>query len=144
MLPLYRRTGGRFTFVTEDMKTIRLRVKLNWKTRNYVGAIFGGSMYGATDPIYMFQFIHILGSDYVVWDKSSTVEYRKPGKSTVFAEFIIDDTTIENVKAKVAEHGKFVFELPIDIKTKDGTSICYITKTLYVASKEYYSTRLLK
>jgi hypothetical protein len=30
---------------------VRVRVPLGWRTRNYVGTIFGGSMYGAVDPL---------------------------------------------------------------------------------------------
>ena len=33
----------------------------SWRTRNYVGTIFGGSMYSAVDPIYM---VRRLGKDY--------------------------------------------------------------------------------
>jgi hypothetical protein len=42
---------------------------LSWRTRNYVGTIFGGSMNSAVDPIYMVILIRRLGKDEVVWDK---------------------------------------------------------------------------
>ena len=53
--PAYRRTGGRITYIAGDLHEIRVKLPLNWKTRNYVGSIFGGSMYGAIDPIYMSE-----------------------------------------------------------------------------------------
>jgi acyl-coenzyme A thioesterase PaaI-like protein len=50
--PAYRGTGGRVTHIEPDWSEVRVEVPANWRTRNYVGTIFGGSMYGAVDPIY--------------------------------------------------------------------------------------------
>ena len=73
LFPALRRTGGRITYISSDLKQVRLKVPLNWRTRNYVGTIFGGCMYGAVDPVYMVMFIKLLGSGYIVWDKSATI-----------------------------------------------------------------------
>jgi hypothetical protein len=35
------------------------------------------------DPFYMFLLIRNLGDDYMVWDKSASIEFVKPGKGTV-------------------------------------------------------------
>lgn len=56
--PAYRRTGARITYVSADWQEVRISLPLNWKTKNYVGTIFGGSMYGAVDPVYMVMFIN--------------------------------------------------------------------------------------
>jgi hypothetical protein len=40
------------------------RTLSSWRTRNYVGTIFGGSMYSAVDPIYMVMLTRRLGKDY--------------------------------------------------------------------------------
>ena len=45
--PAYRGTGCRVTYIADDFREIRVKVPLNWRTRNYVGTIYGGSMYGA-------------------------------------------------------------------------------------------------
>ena len=51
--PAYRRTGARVCFMSADIKEIHVKLRLYWATRNYVGTVFGGSIYGAVDPIYM-------------------------------------------------------------------------------------------
>ena len=61
--PMYRRTTAKITTVSDDLHYVKIRLKLNWKNRNYAGTLFGGSMLSATDPIYMIQLIHILVSD---------------------------------------------------------------------------------
>ncbi|HEY7862904.1 MAG TPA: DUF4442 domain-containing protein, partial [Thermoanaerobaculia bacterium] len=53
--PAYRGTGARMTYVSEDWREVRIRLPLSWRTRNYVGTIFGGSLYGAVDPFLRGQ-----------------------------------------------------------------------------------------
>ncbi len=85
LFPAYRRTGARITYIAGDFGQVRIKLPLNWKTRNYVGTIFGGSMYGAIDTIYMIMFIKLLGPKYIVWDKAATIRFRKPGRTTLYA-----------------------------------------------------------
>src|SRR5947209_4931365 len=85
----YRGTGGRLIYIAPDWREIRLKIPLSWRTRNYVGTIFGGSMYGAVDPIYMLMLIRCLGPGYIVWDKAATLQFKKPGRSTLYAGFVI-------------------------------------------------------
>lgn len=51
LFPAYRGTGGRVTHIAPDWSEVRVRIPHNWRIRNYVGTVFGGSMYGAVDPI---------------------------------------------------------------------------------------------
>ena len=39
LFPVYRRTGGRVQYIAEDYTEARVRLPLNWRTRNYVGTI---------------------------------------------------------------------------------------------------------
>jgi hypothetical protein len=48
--PAFRGTGARITYIAGDYREMRVELPLNWRTRNYVGTIFGGSLYGAVDP----------------------------------------------------------------------------------------------
>ena len=49
LFPAYRGTGARIAYIADDFHEVRLRLPLSWRTRNAVGTIFGGSMYGAVD-----------------------------------------------------------------------------------------------
>ena len=75
-----------------------MRLPLSWRTRNYVGTIFGGSLYGAADPIYMIMLIKVLGPGYVVWDKAATIRFRKPGTATLHARFVLTDDEIADIR----------------------------------------------
>lgn len=67
--PAYRGTGGRVAYIAGDWQEVRVRLPLSWRTRNYVGTIYGGSIYASVDPIYMLMLMKILGSDYIVWTR---------------------------------------------------------------------------
>jgi hypothetical protein len=44
--------GSRVELISGDFRYLRVRVPLDWRTRNRVGTIFGGSTYSATDPYF--------------------------------------------------------------------------------------------
>ena len=106
LFPAYRRTGGKVTYISSDLHEVRVRVPLNWKTRNYVGTIYGGSMYGAVDPVYMMMLIKILGPGYIVWDKAASIRFIKPGRGTLYAIFRLDAAEIEHIRSELMNNQK--------------------------------------
>jgi acyl-coenzyme A thioesterase PaaI-like protein len=98
LFPAYRGTGGKITYLADDFREVRVKIPLGRRTRNYVGTIFGGSMYGAVDPICMVVLIKTLGPGYVVWDKSASIRFRKPGRSTLHARFLVDDAELDAIR----------------------------------------------
>ena len=136
LFPAFRGTGGRFTYLADDWSEVRVEVPLSWRTRNYVGTIYGGSMYGAVDAIYMVMLIKRLGPGYVVWDKAASIRFRKPGRSTLHARFLVDDAELAAVKA-AAEGVKSVDRIyRVELVDADGVVCAEVEKTLYVAKKE--------
>ena len=135
LYPSYRRTGGRVTFIANDGSEIRVKIPLNWKTRNYVGTIFGGSLYGAVDPMYMVMLIKRLGSDYIVWDKTATINFKKPGRSTLYATFVIDDTEINLIREKLDREEKLDCHYSCDLVDEEGTIHATVEKVIYIRKK---------
>jgi acyl-coenzyme A thioesterase PaaI-like protein len=113
--PAYRGTGARITYIAADWTEVRIRVPLNWRTRNYVGTTFGGSMYGAVDPVYMIMLIKILGPSYVIWDKAAAIHFRRPGRETLYATFRISPDGVAALKAEVDAKGKIEREFTVDL-----------------------------
>jgi hypothetical protein len=133
--PAYRGTGARVLFISEDYREIQIKIPLSWRTRNYVGTIYGGSLYGGIDPIYMLMLIKNLGGKYVVWDKAAKIRFRRPGKETLFGSFKITETELEDIKS-ILESQKSVDRIyNVELKDKAGTVHAEIEKTLYIAKK---------
>jgi acyl-coenzyme A thioesterase PaaI-like protein len=135
LFPAYRGTGGRVIYIADDWHEVRIRLPLNWRTRNYVGTIYGGSIYGAIDPIYMLMLVRILGSGYVVWDKAASVRFRKPGKETLFADFLLTSDEIADIKDQAANARSIDRIYNVELKDKDGVVHAQIEKTLYISKK---------
>jgi acyl-coenzyme A thioesterase PaaI-like protein len=134
--PAYRGTGGRLVYVADDFREVRVKLPLNWRTRNYVGTIFGGSIYASIDPIYMLMLIHILGPEYVVWDKAAKIRFKKPGKDTLYVDFQISQDEIDEIKRLVETERSIDRVYDVELKDRDGVVHAQIEKTLYIAKKK--------
>jgi hypothetical protein len=135
LFPAYRGSGARIVYIAADYREIRIKIPLTWRTRNYVGTIYGGSMYGGIDPIYMVMLIKVLGKDYVVWDKSATIRFKRPGKETLFADFILTGEELSEIKTLLETRKSVDRIYNVELKDKAGKVHCLIEKTIYIAKK---------
>ncbi len=135
LFPAYRSTGARITYIARDWKEIRVKLPLNWWTRNYVGTIFGGSLYGAADPVYMIMLIKLLGSDYIVWDKAACIQFKKPGRATLYATFLIPDAEIERIRTALESQPSIDCHYEVNLVDKEGVVHACVEKTIYVRKK---------
>lgn len=140
--PMYRRTTAKIVDVSDDLLYIKIRLKLNWKNRNYAGTMFGGSMLAATDPIYMIQLLQILGDQYIVWDKAVDAKYKKPGKGTIYGEFIFTKEEIDSIKKTVHEKNQMDLTKTMSLVDAEKNIIATFNKTLYIADKDFYKKKL--
>jgi acyl-coenzyme A thioesterase PaaI-like protein len=118
--------------ISDDFRHAKIRLKKKLLTSNYVGTLFGGSLFAMTDPFYMIMAMKNLGKGYIVWDKRSEIEYVSPGKKTVFAEFHLWDADVEEIKREVEASGKYLKWFEVEIKTADGTVVAIVKKQIYV------------
>lgn len=133
--PAYRGTGGWVTYISSDWKEVRVRLPLNWLTRNYVGTIYGGSIYGAADPMYMIMLIKILGPEYIVWDKAAFIQFKKPGKTTLFATFRISDAEIERIRTALESQPSMDCHYEVNWVDQAGVVNACLEKTIYIKRK---------
>ena len=122
-------------YIADDWREVRVKLSLNWRTRNYVGTIFGGSMYGAVDPLYMIMLIKNLGPDYVVWDKAAAIRFKRPGRETLRAVFTVTEAEIAAIKTELATRKSLDRVYTIELKNDAGKIHAIIEKTLYIARK---------
>lgn len=136
LVPAYRGSGGRVAYIASDWREVRVRIPLSLRTRNYVGTIYGGSMYGAVDPIYMIMLIHLLGPDYVVWDKAASIRFRKPGRSTLHARFLLDEAELRAIREELATAASVNRVYTVELVDAAGVVHATVEKTLYVRRAE--------
>lgn len=134
--PAFRRTGGRLVYIAHDWREVRVKLPLNWTTRNYVGTMFGGSLYAATDGQYMVMLLKLLGPDYVVWDKGASIRYRKPCRTTVYATFVIDERETETIRERLRAEQKIDRQYQVDWADREGTVYATVETTIHIRRKE--------
>ena len=134
--PPFLFTGIKVVKLTTDFKEAKIQLtQRSWNT-NAVGVHFGGSLYSMTDPFYMLMILSQLGSDYIVWDKSADIEYVKPGKGKVYADFVVSQSLIDEI-IKQTQHGdKYLPELPVNIKDEQGELVAKLNRTIYIRKKK--------
>ena len=138
--PAYRGTGARITYLSDDFREIRVRLPLTRRTRNYVGTIFGGSMYGAVDPVYMVMLIKNLGPAYQVWDKAATLRFRKPGRGTLYARFLLDERELQDIRAALELEPATERVYDVDLTDDVGIIHASIRKTIHIRRREASSS----
>jgi len=132
LFPAYRGTGARVTYIASDYREVRVALPLSWRTRNYVGTIFGGSLYGAVDPMYMIMLIHILGPGYTVWDKAATIRFLRPARSTLSARFLLEDAEIDEIRRRLESEPSVDRVYTVTLEDAAGVPHAEVTKTVYV------------
>mgnify|MGYP001182513416 CR=1 FL=1 len=139
--PMYRNTGGRLIEVSDNLHYVKIKLLFNVKTKNYVGTIYGGCMYGAVDGIYVVQLINILGGEYIVWDKSAKIKFKRPANRMLFAEFKLTSELINQIKKDIHELGKNDYNLSVNLIDSNGSVYAEVEKIIYIASKDYYKSK---
>lgn len=127
--------GIRVLEIAPDYRRVRVRLKRYFFNRNYVGTHFGGSLFAMTDPWWMIMLIRNLGSGYVVWDKAAAIEFVKAVREPVYAEFVLDAATIDELRHAADRDGKTLHWFAIDVKTADGVVVAQVRKQVHVRRK---------
>ena len=121
--------------IAPDWREITIRMKLSLRNMNYVGTHFGGGLFAMTDPFFMLMLMHVLGSDYLLWDKSANIQFLKPGRGTVHVLFRLSHEQLNEVREKTASGEKFEPTWRVDIVDASGEIIAIVDKTIYIRRK---------
>lgn len=113
------------------------RVTLNdrpWR-RNINSTQFGGAMFAMTDPVYPLLLMGAMGKTYMVWDKKADIDFIRPGRGTLTAEFWLHDATINEIKAATEDGQKYFPQFLVLVKDKAGEVVCEVNRTVYIRKK---------
>lgn len=131
--PPYLGAGISSELISEDFTSINVRLKKSIWTTNYVGTQFGGNLFSMSDPWLMLMLMHQLreaerhapglkdalgeeGSQampaaqvtqprnkYIVWDKESSIRFRRPGTGDVHGRFVLTPHTVHAIRSAADE-----------------------------------------
>ena len=133
--PPFLLSGIHVTELAPDWSFARVELRMRPWNRNYVGTHFGGSLFAMTDPFWMLLVMHNIGRDYYVWDKAGEIEFVKPGRGTVVAQFHIDDAVLDELRQATADGQKALRWFENEIIDAGGEVVARVRKQLYVKRK---------
>lgn len=134
--PSYWTTGASVTSLAPDFSSAAVKLPLIWRTRNGMGTLFGGSIYGAVDPVYVVLLQRRLGDAFTVWDKAAEIDFRKPGRSTLYAEFEVPDAEVHDIRESLAPGESCDRVYDVELVDEEGVVHADVEKTVYVRRDE--------
>lgn len=133
--PPFLGAGIRVKRINNDMTEVDVEMNLSFWNRNYVKTHFGGSLYAMTDPFLMLMLLENLGKDYIVWDKSASINFKKPGRGKVKVFFRLPQERILEIKELADNNQKIEPEFTLEVLDDEGNVIAEVFKKLYVKNK---------
>lgn len=134
--PPFLFAGIKIVKISKDYRLFIVQLKLRFWNSNYVGTQYGGSMFSMSDPFYMMMLMKNLGPSYVVWDKSATIHYLKPGRSDLTTVFQITEEDLNNIRTTLQTQDKMEWNRKIEIKDADGVIVAEVDKVLSIKNKK--------
>lgn len=133
--PPFLGAGIRVKRIAPGWREVDVEMKLRRWNRNYVGTHYGGSLYSMTDPWLMLMLIENLGREYIVWDKSASIRFRRPGTGTVRASFQLFEEQIQEIRDALETAEKVDRTFVVEVKDEPGTVIAEVQKLIHVKKK---------
>ena len=133
--PPFLASGIHVTRLSADLRDARVELRMRPWNRNYVGTHFGGNLFAMTDPFWMIMTLRALGKDHVVWDKAGEIEFIRPGRGLVHAEFVLDEATLQTIRDATAGDAKYLHWFTTDVLDASGEPVARVRKQIYVRRK---------
>lgn len=140
--PMYRRSTARIINISDDLLKVQIKLPISYKNKNYVNSIFGGSMFAAVDPIPMIQLMNLLDQNFVVWDKSAEIYFKRPAKEDLYADFTFTLEELDDIKNKILQQNELeIVKTTLLTNKEKSITYCEVRKTIYIADKSYFKTK---
>jgi acyl-coenzyme A thioesterase PaaI-like protein len=133
--------GIKVVRMDKNLREADVEMRLTRWNKNYVGVHFGGSLFSMTDPFYMLMLVANLGGEYVVWDKSASIRYKRPGVGRVRAEFRLSEERLAEIRAAVEVEGRYDARFVVEIKDDQGGVVAEVERVVYCATKTAHEER---
>lgn len=136
LYPPYIGAGIKVEYVSKDWRELHVSMALRWYNRNAVGTHFGGSLYAMIDPHVMLLLMQVLGKDYLVWDKSASIEFVKASKERVRSVINISDDDLDAIERHTENGDKYFANFHLEIKDEHNDLVATAEKVIYVRKKD--------
>ena len=82
------------------------------------------------------MLIQRLGTDYVVWDRQSEIEYLRPGRGTVRATLAITPEDVASLRQEALGGARVLRDCSAELRDAEGELVARVKQQLYVRLKK--------
>lgn len=93
-------------------------------------------MYAAVDPIWMVLLIRALGDDYVVWNRLGSIEFLRPGRSTLRARFLLEESEVDSIRDALEGEPSVERTWSTDLVSSAGEVHAVVAVTVHVRKRD--------
>ena len=130
--PAYWGTGARLTYLADDVREARIELPLTWRSRNAAGALSGGSVLGAVDPVYTLMLMRALGPAYRVRDTAATIRFRSPTREPLYARIRLRGRDLDAIREELATAPATERVYATALTDRDGTVHATVEKRVQI------------
>lgn len=98
--------------------------------------LFGGTIFAAADPIFPIlidQYLQKIGfKKTIAWLKSSKIDFKKPGKTSVGYSVQLSDEVLEECVQNIRTKGKIIKNFTLQIKDKNDELCAVVSCETYI------------
>ncbi len=87
------------------------------------------------NPHFMLMLMQLLGDNYIIWDKSATIDFIRPGKGRAHALFEITNDMLATIREQVEMKDRYLPEFKVKVMDENNKTVARIKKILYVRKK---------
>jgi len=80
----------------------------------------------------MLMLIHLLGPDYLVWDKAASIRFLRPGRNTLYATFRIEEAELDQIRALLASESKIERSYTVALADAEGVVHAEVVKVIQI------------
>lgn len=124
--------------IGKDFKSADAKINRSLFTLNFGKAIFGGTIYSATDPFYAMLLGQILRNknyDITIWLKSASIQFLKPGRNDLYYTITLTDEMVREAEVQLNQNGLYVKTFTIEIYSKQRALYAVAKNEIYIRKK---------
>lgn len=117
---------------------LRLRLPLNWRSKNSGGSLFGGFQAAVADPVAPMACLMAF-PEYHVWTRHLSIDFQRAGNSDLELRFDMPEQQRQAIRAELDNKGRSTPTFEYGLYRDDG-QCCSVIHCIVAIRKEGYKT----
>ena len=122
--------------ITENWRTVRIRLPLNARSRNPGGVMFGGYQAALADPIAALACARVFPG-YSVWTRAMTISFDHGGDSDLEMRFALTAEQERDIRIELQGGGRATPTFEYGYVRRDGVRCTVIRNTVAIRPRGY-------